>query len=140
MAQKLAPSIAYYPQTDSQSHIANRKVKERIRVLTNYKKDNRNECLVDFEVACDSVVNSTTLCSRFFVNCGIHLRNIQIDNMISNNRSVKSFFMSLEIQLSLLATTLFSNIRKWLNMLISPEAHAVFSQKLGVAINQEPVI
>ena len=99
-----------------------------IRVLANYKKENRNDYLVDFEAACDSAVNSTTLCSRFFANRGIHLRNIQIDDIISNNRSVKSFFMSLEIELSLLGTALFSEIRKWLNKQIIPELQAVFSQ------------
>lgn len=88
---KLAPSTGYHPQTDGQSEIANRKVEEMIRAFANYKKDNWDQNLVDFEVAYNSAVNSTTLRSPFFINYGIHLRIIPMEGITSYNPSVKSF-------------------------------------------------
>ena len=60
---KLAPTTSYHPRTDDQSEIANRKVQEMIRAFSNYKKDNWDQTLVDFEVACNSAVHTTRLCS-----------------------------------------------------------------------------
>ena len=88
---KLAPSTAYHPQTDGQSEIANRKVEEMIRAFANYKKDNWDEHLVDFEVAYNSAVNSTTLCSPFFVNYGVHPKIVPLETLSSHNPSAKSF-------------------------------------------------
>ncbi len=91
LGTKLASSIAYYPQTDGPSEIVNQKVEEMIRAFANYKKDNWEEYLVDFEVAYNSAVNSTTLCSLFFVNDGIHSRTILLEGVAQKNPSAKSF-------------------------------------------------
>ena len=95
LGTKLAPSSAYHPQTDGQSEIANRKIEEMIRAFTNYKKDNWDEHLVDFEVAYNSAVNSTTLCSPFFVNYGMHPKILPTDVVFSNNPTAKSFLDSI---------------------------------------------
>ena len=92
LGTKLAPSTAYHPQTDGQSEISNRKVEEIIRAFANYKRDNWDDRLVDFEIAYISAVNSTTLCSPFLVNYGIHSRTIPINVVTSNNPSEKYFF------------------------------------------------
>ena len=60
--------MVYHPQTAGQSEITNKKFEEMIRAFANYKKDNFDEHLVDFEVAYNSGVNATTLCSPFSVN------------------------------------------------------------------------
>ena len=86
MDTKLAPSADYHPQTDGQSEVA-----QMIRAFSNYKKENWDEHLVDFEDAYNSGVNATTLFSPFFVNYGIHPRTVPINQMVSNNPSAKSF-------------------------------------------------
>ena len=91
MGTKLAPSTAIHLQADVKSEIANRKVEEMIRAFANYKKDNWDEHLVDSQVAYNSAVNATSLCSPFFVNYGIHPRAVPINNVASRNPSEKSF-------------------------------------------------
>ncbi len=91
LGTKLAPSTAYHPQTDGQFETANRKVEEMIRAFGNYKKDNWDDNLVDFEVARNSAVNSTTIFSPFYVNYGIHPRTIPLEGLTTNNPSPKSF-------------------------------------------------
>ena len=91
---KLAPSTAYHPQTDGQTEISNRKVEEIIRAFANFRKDNWDEHLVDFEVAINSAVNSTTLCSPFFINYGVHPRTIPLEALASNNPTVDEFLKS----------------------------------------------
>ena len=91
LGTKLAPSTASHLQTDGQSEITNRKVKEMIRAFAYYKKDNWDEHSVDLEVAYNSAVNTTTLCSPFLINYGIHPRTVPIHNMASRNPSAKSF-------------------------------------------------
>jgi hypothetical protein len=93
---KLAPSSAYHPQTDGQSEIANRKVEEMIRAFANFKKDNWDEHLVDFEVAYNSAVNSTTLCTPFYVNYGIHPKTIPFEAWSTNNPSVEEFLQNIK--------------------------------------------
>ena len=72
LGTKSEPSTAYHPHMDGQSEILNRKFVEMIRAFVNYKKNNWDEHLRDFMVAHNSAVNSTTLCSPFFINNGIH--------------------------------------------------------------------
>ena len=62
-----------------------------IRAFANYKKDNWDEHLVDFEMAYNPAVNATKLCSSFFVNYEIHPRTVPIDNVTSRNPPAKSF-------------------------------------------------
>ena len=62
-----------------------------IRAFANYKTDNWDDNLVEFEVAYNSAVNSTTLCSPFYVNYGIHPRTIPLEGLTKNNPSAKSF-------------------------------------------------
>ncbi len=47
--------------------------------------------LVEFEMAHNSAVNSTTLCSPFYVNYGMHPRTVQLEGLSTNNPSAKSF-------------------------------------------------
>ena len=91
LGTKLAPSSAYHPQTDGQTEIANRKVEEMIRAFANYRKDNWDEHLVDFEVAYNSAINSTTLCSPFYINYGLHPRTVPLEALATNNPSVNEF-------------------------------------------------
>lgn len=76
LGTKLVRATAYHPQTDGQSEIANIKFEEMIRAFANYKKDNWDEHLVDYEVAYNSAVNATTLRTPFFINYGIHSRTV----------------------------------------------------------------
>ena len=96
LGTKLAPSSAYHPQTDGQSEIANRKVEEMIRAFANFKKDNWDEHLIDIEVAYNSAVNSTTLCTPFFINYGLHPKIFPIESITSNNPSVLEFLSSAQ--------------------------------------------
>ena len=95
LGAKLAPSTAYHPQTDGQSEIVNRKVEEMIRAFANYKKDNWDEHIVDFEVAYNSAVHSTTLSTPFYINYGIHPKTLPIEGLTSNNPTVESFLESI---------------------------------------------
>ncbi len=65
LGTKIAPSTAYHPQTDGQTEIANSKVEEMMRAFPNFRKDDSDEHLVDFEVAYNSSIHSTTLYSPF---------------------------------------------------------------------------
>ncbi len=65
LGSKIAPSTAYHPQTDWQSEIANRNIEEMLREFANFRKDNWDEHIVDFEVAYNSAIHSTTLYSPF---------------------------------------------------------------------------
>ena len=91
LGTKLAPSSAYHPQTDGQSEIANRKIEEMIRSFANFRKDNWDEFLVDFEVAYNSATNSTTLCSPFYINYGLHPRIIPVEALATDNPAVDEF-------------------------------------------------
>lgn len=96
LGTKIAPSTAYHPQTDGQSEIANRKTEEMIRAFANFRKDNWDEHLVDFEVAYNSAINSTTLYSPFYLNYGIHPKTIPMHTLSSNNPSVAEFLKSVQ--------------------------------------------
>ena len=96
LGTKLAPSTAYHPQTDGQSEIANRKVEEMIRAFANYRKDNWDEHLIDFEVAYNSAVNSTTLSTPFFINYGMHPKTLPIEGVTSLNPTVESFLETIK--------------------------------------------
>ena len=96
LGTKLAPSTAYHPQTDGQSEIANRKVEEMIRAFANFSKDNWDEHLVDFEVAYNSATNSTTLCSPFYINYGLHPRIVPVEALATSNPSVKEFLKNMQ--------------------------------------------
>ncbi len=63
LVSKLAPSSSYHLQTDSQSEIANWNVEGMIRIFANYKKSNWDMHLIDFEVAHNSAINGTAVCS-----------------------------------------------------------------------------
>ncbi len=95
LGTNLAPSTAYHPQTDGQPEITYRKFEEMIRAFANYKKDNWDDNLVDFEVAYNSTVNSTTLCTPFYFNYGIHPRTIPLEGLTTNNPSAKSFLETM---------------------------------------------
>eukprot|EP00171_Calliarthron_tuberculosum_P022560 IDg22560t1 len=62
-----------------------------IRAFANFRKDNWDEHLVDFEVAYNSAVNSTTMCSPFYLNYGIPPRTIPIETISTNNLYVSEF-------------------------------------------------
>ena len=94
LGTKLSPSSAYHPQTDGQTEIANRKVEEMIRAFANFRKDNWDEHLVDFEVAYNSAVHSTTLCTPFFINYGIHPRTIPLETLATDNPTVDEFLQA----------------------------------------------
>lgn len=96
LGTKIAPSTAYHPQTDGQSEIANRKVEEMIRAFANYRKDNWDDHLVDFEVAYNSAVHNTTLCSPFYLNYGIHPKTIPIDGITAYNPTAQSFLETMK--------------------------------------------
>ncbi len=66
-----------------------------IRASANYKKNNWDEQLVDFEVAFKPAVNSTTLCSAFFINYGVHPKLIPLEGLLSNNPTAKSLIDSI---------------------------------------------
>ena len=85
LGTKIAPSTACYPQTDGKTEIANRKVEEMIRAFVNFRKDNWDEHLVDFEVAYNSAVHSTTSFSPFYLSYGIASRTIPLQTISSNN-------------------------------------------------------
>ena len=96
LGTKLAPSSAYHPQTDGQSEIANRKIEEMIRAFANFRKDNWDEFLVDFEVAYNSATNATTLCTPFYINYGLHPRVTPVEALATNNPSVDDFLSSTQ--------------------------------------------
>ena len=96
LGTKLAPSSAYHPQTDGQTEIANRKVEEMIRAFANYRKDNWDKHLIDFEVAYNSAINSTTLCSPFYINYGLHPRIVPVEALATNNPSVDEFLYAMQ--------------------------------------------
>ena len=96
LGTKLAASSAYHPQTDGQSEIANRKVEEMIRAFVNFRKDNWDEHLVDFEVAYNSAVNSTTLCTPFYINYGLHPRIVPMEALASDNPTVQEFLKAMQ--------------------------------------------
>ena len=88
---RIAPSTAYHPQTDGQTEIVNRKVEEMIRSYANYRKNNWDEHIVDIEVAYNSAIHTTTLCSPFYLNYGRHPRTIPLEAIASNNPAVTNF-------------------------------------------------
>ena len=96
LGTKLAPSTAYHPQTDGQTEIANRKVEEMIRAFANFRKDNWDEHLVDVEVAYNSATNSTTLCSPFYINYGLHPRIIPLETLATHNPAVNEFLKNTQ--------------------------------------------
>ena len=96
LGTKIAPSTAFHPQTDGQTEIANRKVEEMIRAFANFRKDNWDEHLVDFEVAYNSAIHSTTLYSPFFLNYGISPRTVPLQTLSSNNPSVSKFLEDIQ--------------------------------------------
>ena len=96
LGTKLSPSSAYHPQTDGQTEIVNRKVEEMIRAFANYDKSNWDENLVDFEVAYNSSVHSTTMFTPFFLNYGIHPRTIPLQTLSSDNPSATSFLTAIQ--------------------------------------------
>ena len=96
LGTKIAPSTAFHPQTDGQTEIANRKVEEMIRAFANFRKNNWDEHLVDFEVAYNSAIHSTTLYSPFFLNYGLCPRTVRIQTLSSNNPSVSKFLADIQ--------------------------------------------
>lgn len=61
-----------------------------IRVFVNYKK-RLDKHLVDVEVAYNSYVNSTTLCTTFYLDYGIHPKIIQTETLFKNNATISEF-------------------------------------------------
>ena len=96
LGTKLAPSSAYHPQTDGQSEIKNRKIEKMIRAFANYRKDDWDKHLVDFQVAYNSAMNSTTLCTPFFINYGLHPRIVPMEALASNNPTVEEFLKATQ--------------------------------------------
>lgn len=62
-----------------------------VPAFANYRKDNWDERLVDFEVAYNSTVNSMTLFSPVYINYGMNPRIIPLGVLISHYPSAKSF-------------------------------------------------
>lgn len=88
---KISPSSAYHPQTDGQTEIMNRKIEEMIRCFANYDKSNWDEHLIEFEVAYNSSVHSSTTFTPFYLNYGHHPRTIPLDILHPTNPSAESF-------------------------------------------------
>lgn len=78
----------------------NKKIEEMIQAFANYNIDNWDIRLIDFDIAHNSAVNSTTLCTPFNVNYVKHPRTdswVQNPNLNSSlkpklNSSNKHFF------------------------------------------------
>ena len=94
---KIAPSTAYHPQTDGQTEIANRKLEEMIRAFTSFRKDDWDKHLIEFEVAYNSAIHSTTLCTPFYLNYGIHPRTIPAQALSeTHSPSVNEFLENIQ--------------------------------------------
>ena len=96
LGTKLAPFTAFYLQTDGQTEIANSKVEEMIRAFANFRENNWDDHLVDFEVAFNSAIHSTTSFSLFYLTCGINPRTIPLQTLSSNNLSVAEFLETIQ--------------------------------------------
>ena len=95
---KLSLSSSFHPETDGQSERSNRKVEEMIRSFTNDYQDNWDEHLIDFEVAYNSALNSTTTFSPFYLNYGIEPRIIPVDTVFkSNSKPATEFLENIKI-------------------------------------------
>ena len=68
---------------------------ENDTTFRNYKKDNWNERLGNFEVAYNFSPNATTIYSPFFVKYGIHPAIVPIDNMTQYNLSATRLFYEI---------------------------------------------
>ena len=69
-------------------------MEEIIRGFVNYAKDNWDKHIVNIKVSYNSAVNSTTLCTLFFINYGIHPKVFPIETIGSNNPSISQFLKS----------------------------------------------
>ena len=93
---KISPSTAYHPQTDGQTEIVNRKLEEMIRSFVNYDKDDWDKHLIEFEVAYNASVHSTTAYTPFFLNYGINPKTIPADLLVPTKQpSVQQFLENI---------------------------------------------
>ena len=92
---KLRPSSAYYPETDGQTEIMNKKLEEMIRAFVNHKQDNWDEHLIEFEVAYNSSVNATTTYSPFYLIYGENIRTTPVSNLVSKNQMAFDFIENI---------------------------------------------
>lgn len=96
LGTNLALSIEYHTQRDSRSEIVNRKVEEIIRSFANYEKENCDVYRIDFEIACNSATNSTTICTMFYVNYSVHPSIISIEGLRSKNPTAQSIMDTID--------------------------------------------
>ena len=96
LGTKLSTSSAYHPQTDGQTEVMNRKLEEMIRAFINYKQDNWDEHLTEFEVAYNSSVNSTTTFTPFFLAYGMHPRTIPFETVASKNETTNDYLTTMQ--------------------------------------------
>lgn len=105
---KINPSSAYHPQTDGQTEIRNRKIEEMIRCFADYNKTNWDEHIVEFEVAYNSSVHSSTTFTPFYLNYGHHPRTIPLETIATTNPAAETFISKM----SSITEIAMNNIRK----------------------------
>jgi transposase InsO family protein len=71
---KLAMSSAYHPQTDEQSEVMVKTLKDMLRYFSNHKQDNWSQQLSALEFAYNNSVHPTTGYTPFELNLGYHPR------------------------------------------------------------------
>lgn len=67
-----------------------------IHNFVNYKKNDWDNHLIDFEVAYNSELHSTTLCMPFLQNYVIHPLIIPIETLSTNNATVSLLFRNIQ--------------------------------------------
>lgn len=92
---RISPSSAYYPETEGQTEIINRKVEEVIKAYVDYDTRNSDEYVIHLEVAYNSSIHATTWYTPFFLNDAQHPRIIRLETLDSKTAAAYSFFENL---------------------------------------------
>jgi len=88
MDVRLRPSSAYYPQTDEQTEIMNKKVEELLRCFVDHNQANWDLLLTDVEVAYNQSTNSVTTYTPFYMVYGFNPRTVPFDVLRTTNDKV----------------------------------------------------